>query len=78
MARPAVAIVNTAMGVANFLDGIGERKRANDIRRACRSNINIRSTVMILQGDNARLRARVAEMEAPGYRKPRKRSATNG
>lgn len=78
MARPAATIVNTAMGVANYLDGIGERKRANDVRRACRSNISIRSTVTLLQSDNVRLRARIAEMEAPGYRRPRKRSATNG
>jgi hypothetical protein len=64
MSRPAAAIVNTAQGVASYLDGISERKRANDVRRLCRSNVNYRSHLATLQNDNMQLRARVAELEA--------------
>lgn len=60
----AVTIVNTAQGVASYLDGISERKRANDVRRLCRSNVGIRSHLAALQHDNMQLRARVAELEA--------------
>ena len=64
MSRPAAAIVNTAQGVASYLDGISERKRANDVRCLCHSNVGIRSHLAALQHDNMQLRARVAELEA--------------
>jgi hypothetical protein len=64
MSRPAAAIVNTAQSVASYLDGISERKRANDVRRLCRSNVGIRTHLVALQHDNMQLRARVAELEA--------------
>lgn len=60
----AVTIVNTAQGVASYLDGISQRKRANDVRRLCRSNVGIRAHLATLQNDNTQLRARVAELEA--------------
>lgn len=60
----AVTAVNTAMGVASYLDGIAERKRANDVRRLCRSNTSYRTRLSTLHHDNIQLRARVAELEA--------------
>lgn len=60
----AVTIVNTAQGVASYLDGISERKRANDVRRLCRSNTSYRTRLSTLHHDNLQLRARVAELEA--------------
>lgn len=64
MSRPATAIVNTAQGVASYLDGISQRKRANDVRCLCRSNVGYRTHLVALQHDNMQLRARVAELEA--------------
>lgn len=64
MSRPAALIVNTAQGVASYLDGISQRKRANDVRRLCHSNVGIRTHLAALQHDNMQLRARVAELEA--------------
>ena len=64
MSRPAAVIVNTAQGVASYLDGISQRKRANDVRRLCRSNVGYRTHLVALQHDNMQLRARVAELEA--------------
>ncbi|WHO37855.1 hypothetical protein PMI04_014940 [Sphingobium sp. AP49] len=64
MASPAAVIVNTAQGVASYLDGISERKRANDVRRLCRSNAGYRAQIITLHHDNMQLRARVAELEA--------------
>lgn len=64
MSRPAAVIVNTAQGVASYLDVISERKRANDVRRLCHSNVGIRTHLAALQHDNMQLRARVAELEA--------------
>lgn len=64
MSRPATAIVNTAQGVASYLDGISQRKRANDVRRLCHSNVGIRTHLAAPQHDNMQLRARVAELEA--------------
>ncbi|WBQ15012.1 hypothetical protein [Sphingobium yanoikuyae] len=59
----AVTAVNTAMGVASYLDGIAERKRANDVRRLCRSNTSYCARLSTLHHDNMQLRARVAELE---------------
>lgn len=62
--RPAVVAANKAMGVANWLDGISQRKRANDVRRLCRSNAGYRATLATLHRDNMNLRARIAQLEA--------------
>jgi hypothetical protein len=61
MSEPA-KVVNQAMGVASYLDGIGERKRANDIRRVCRSNGAYRSNLSQLHKENRQIRATVAQL----------------
>lgn len=66
MAERAVVAVNQAMGVANYLDGIGEPKRANDIRRVCRSNGAYRTTLSQLHRENLQLRATVAKLMMGG------------
>lgn len=56
MAERALKAVADAMAVAKFLDGIGEHKRANDVRRICRSNASYRTTLQMLHRDNMALR----------------------
>lgn len=45
-----------AMNVADWLDSIGEHKRANDIRAVCRSLSTARATMSALHQDNMALR----------------------
>src|SRR5688500_7026878 len=56
MSAKAIAAVTTARDVAAFLDWIGEHKRANDVRRVCRSNDSYRVTLATLHRDNMDLR----------------------
>lgn len=56
MSAKAVAAVTEARKVAAFLDSIGEHKRANDVRRVCRSNDSYRITLQQLHRDNMALR----------------------
>lgn len=59
--RSAVA-VNKAQGTANYLDHLGERKRANDVRRVCRSNIAYRASLTQAMRENRQLRETLAAM----------------
>lgn len=52
--------VEEARKVAEHLDTIGEHKRANDIRRLCRSNSSMRTTLKLLRQDNMELRAKIS------------------
>jgi hypothetical protein len=52
----AEARVAAAREVADFLDSIGEHKRANDVRSVCRSNDSYRVTLARLHSDNMALR----------------------
>ena len=45
-----------AQEVVNFLDGIGESKRANDVRAVIRSLSTSRVTLALLHRDNMELR----------------------
>lgn len=65
MAKPVDRIAATALGVAFFLDGIGERKRANDIRRLHRSNAGLRSELQFTMREARHLRA-LMESKAHG------------
>lgn len=56
MAERAITAVAEARKVADFLDSIGEHKRANDVRRVCRSNDSYRVTLQTLHRDNMALR----------------------
>ena len=53
--------VKSAHSVADYLDGIGEHKRANDVRSLCRSNLTFRTTLQQLHRDNMELRAQLQE-----------------
>lgn len=64
MAERAERAVGQAMDVATYLDGIGEAKRAEDVRRVCRSNRAYRGTLQQLHRDNMRLRGGL-EGESP-------------
>ncbi len=55
MAR-SEAHLRQAREVAEFLYGIGERKRANDVRNLCRSLDTARGTLKALHKDNMELR----------------------
>jgi len=57
MSARAISAVTTARKVADFLDSIGEHKRANDVRHVCRSNDSYRVTLGTLHRDNMALRA---------------------
>jgi hypothetical protein len=59
MSARAISAVTDARKVADFLDGIGEYKRANDIRHVCRSNDSYRTTLQVLHRDNAQLRVTI-------------------
>jgi hypothetical protein len=48
--------IKAAREVADFLDSLGEHKRANDVRALCRSNDSLRTTCSLLHRDNAQLR----------------------
>lgn len=56
MADKALKCVAEARSVAEFLDSIGEHKRANDVRAVCRSNDGYRVTLQQLHRDNMALR----------------------
>ncbi|MBL4858666.1 MAG: hypothetical protein JKY36_05650 [Erythrobacter sp.] len=56
MSAKAIKAVEDAREVADFLDSIGEHKRANDVRRVCRSNDSYRGTLSVLHRDNQLLR----------------------
>ena len=56
MAEKAVQAVVAARAAADFLDSIGEHKRANDVRRVCRGNDSYRITLQTLHRDNMALR----------------------
>lgn len=56
MSGRAETIVAEARKVADFLDSIGEPKRANDVRRVCKSNDTYRNTLRMLHRDNMALR----------------------
>lgn len=58
METRAQTAVRQAREVADFLDGIGEHKRANDVRRVCRSNDSYRVTLQQLHKDNMALRGK--------------------
>lgn len=45
-----------ALAVAQFLDSIGEHKRANDVRRVCRSLAGTQATLKVAYRDNMKLR----------------------
>ena len=59
MANRPLETVRTARDVAEFLDGIGQHKRANDVRRVCRSNDTYRTTLQALHRDNMDLRRKL-------------------
>lgn len=48
--------LRAARETASFLDSIGERKRANDVRNVCRSLDTARITLSQLHNDNMQLR----------------------
>lgn len=56
MSARARARIAAAREVADFLDSIGEHKRANDVRSVCRSNDSYRVTLAQLHSDNMALR----------------------
>jgi hypothetical protein len=58
MSAKAQSAVLEARKVADFLDSIGEHKRANDVRQVCRSNDGYRQTLAKLHKDNMALKAR--------------------
>lgn len=61
MSARAIRAVADAKKVAEFLESGGQHKRANDIRRVCRSNETYRATLGQLHRDNMALRAELAE-----------------
>ncbi|WP_305096500.1 hypothetical protein [Croceibacterium aestuarii] len=64
MSEKARAAVAEARDVALFLDSIDEHKRANDVRRVCRSNDSYRVTLSQLHKDNMALRNKFCASEA--------------
>ena len=46
-----------AMAVAEWLEANGQKKRAADVRRICRSNDGLKSTCSVLSRDNVDLRS---------------------
>lgn len=59
MSEGSVKTIEDAKRVATFLDTIGEHKRANDVRKLCRSNAQLRVTARALLSDNMTLREQV-------------------
>lgn len=51
--------VAAARAVADWLEGQGEHKRAEDVRRLCRCNASYRVTLSTLHRDNMELRGRL-------------------
>ena len=56
MSEGSAKSIEDAKNVAAFLDTIGEHKRANDVRKLCRSNAQLRVTARALLSDNIALR----------------------
>ncbi|EQB15734.1 hypothetical protein [Sphingobium lactosutens] len=56
MSKQSVTSIADAAAVADWLDQQGEHKRANDVRRICRSNVSLRNTCSLLYKDNMALR----------------------
>jgi hypothetical protein len=63
MSQPAEVAVAEAMKVAEWLDANAEPKRANDVRRICRSNQTYRGTLKQLHRDNMDLRREIEVRE---------------
>jgi hypothetical protein len=59
MSANSESAAKVAREVAAFLDAMGERKRANDVRRVCRTNDAYRATMQVLHRDNMALRAQL-------------------
>lgn len=56
-----------AIEVAQFLDSIGEHKRANDVRAIYRSLASARSTLSTIHSDNLRLCAELDRERQIGH-----------
>lgn len=56
MSAKADRRVQVAREAADYLDSIGERKRANDVRSVCRANASYKTTLAQLHRDNMDLR----------------------
>lgn len=64
MSAKADKRVEMARKTADFLDGIGEHKRANDVRSVCVANSSYKTTLAQLHRDNMRLRSRFVAADA--------------
>lgn len=64
MAERAITAVAEAIRVAEWLETNGQHKRANDVRRVCRSNDAYRGTLQQLHRDNMALRKQLAARTA--------------
>jgi hypothetical protein len=69
MSARSVRAVDDARKVADFLDSIGEHKRANDVRHVCRSNDSFRITLKTLHCDNMALREKLKDYLTPSFPK---------
>lgn len=56
MSKRQEARVRTGREIADWLDGRGEHKRANDVRSLVRSAESASATLKVIHGDAARLR----------------------
>lgn len=63
MANRPLFAVNMAKQAAKYLDGIGEAKRAEDVRALVRSNQGFSTEVQRLNRDIQQMRQRIAQME---------------
>ncbi|MGE4324123.1 MAG: hypothetical protein AB7E60_13995 [Sphingobium sp.] len=57
MSARSIRTANQAERVADYLDGIGEPKRAEDVRALIRSHLATRTTLQQVHGDNLALRS---------------------
>lgn len=63
MSHKSDAADRGAREAADYLESLGQHKRAEDIRAACRSLASARATLKTLHRDNMEIRAQLAGRE---------------